>query len=210
MDKSFQPISVNDATNESDVVGTASQPNSVPKPEVPDWLSDPRLKQLDPRFVVIERITGGIVLAVIAVVALVAFIAVAIATWPPRWWLGLAGLAGLTALSGLAWLAHFWPAISHRHCRYMANDEGLEIYRGVLWRSVIKVPRARIQHSDVRQGPLQRRFDLGKLVVHTAGTQHAAIELDGLRRKEALALRDLLTSQARGEKENRIHDTGKT
>ena len=42
------------------------------------------------------------------------------------------------------------------------------------------VPRSRIQHTDVSQGPLERRHGLGTLVVYTAGTQHSEVKLHGL------------------------------
>ena len=42
------------------------------------------------------------------------------------------------------------------------------------------VPRSRVQHTDVSQGPLERNHGLGTLVVYTAGTDHAKVELGGL------------------------------
>ena len=171
--------------------------------ERPAWLSDPRLKKLDPRFVQLERLGGLIFVALVAVAAAVVFTGVTIAKWPPRWWTPLLALAALVVLGAMTWFAYYWPAVVHRHYRYLANQEGLQIYRGVYWRSVINVPRARIQHSDVRQGPLQHRFGLGKLVVHTAGSHHPSIELDGLSREEALAVRDVLTAATAEEKGSR-------
>jgi membrane protein YdbS with pleckstrin-like domain len=37
-----------------------------------------------------------------------------------------------------------------------------------------------VQHSDVSQGPLERRYGLGTLVVYTAGTSHSKVNLSGL------------------------------
>jgi hypothetical protein len=71
----------------------------------------------------------------------------------------------------------------------------LEIRRGVWWRSVVTVPLSRVQHTDVNQGPLQRRFDLSTLVVHTAGTQHATVKLEGLGKEVAESVRDELLKQ---------------
>jgi hypothetical protein len=160
----------------------------------PDGLGGPQFLPLDPRHVTVERIGGWIFVVLVAGLPGVGLAAAMIATWPPGWLMGI-GAVGVVVLVGLlGWFVHAWPVIAHRRSRYRADDWGLEIHRGVLWRSVINVPRSRIQHTDVRQGPLQRRYGLGKLVVHTAGTEHAAIELDGLRREEAMRLRDLLTA----------------
>jgi membrane protein YdbS with pleckstrin-like domain len=196
MDKPSQPMSTDDVASATDKVcaieGTCTQPQ---RGEAPDWLRNPRLKSLDPRHVIVERIAGWIFAAVVAGVALVVLTGLIIVSWPPGWGVGLVLGGVLVVLASLTWFAHAWPAVTHRWCRYLASDEGLEIYRGVFWRSVVTVPRSRIQHTDVRQGPLQRRFGLGKLVVHTAGTQHAVIELNGLSREETLELRDLLNAR---------------
>ncbi len=61
------------------------------------------------------------------------------------------------------------------------------------------MPRSRVQHTDVSQGPLERRFDLATLVLHTAGTQHAAVSLGGLSHKAALAIRDYLIEGGAGD-----------
>ena len=54
------------------------------------------------------------------------------------------------------------------------------------------MPLARVQHTDVHQGPLMRRFGLAKLIVHTAGTENSAVELNGLSFATAQRLRDAL------------------
>jgi uncharacterized protein len=54
------------------------------------------------------------------------------------------------------------------------------------------VPRSRVQHTDVSQGPLERKHGLGRLVIFTAGTQHSRVELPGLAHHTALDIRDRL------------------
>lgn len=75
-------------------------------------------------------------------------------------------------------------------CRLL--DDGLWVDRGVYWRSETFVPRARVQHTDVSQGPIARRYGIAQLKVFTAGTHAAEIEIDGLAHADALALRDRL------------------
>ncbi|MBN1851074.1 MAG: PH domain-containing protein [Pirellulales bacterium] len=174
----------------------ASSADTSPEGDtITDWFGDPQLQSLDPRFVMTERVAGWIFVAVVGAVAFLVLLGWILANWPPGWGMGLVILLLVALLAGFGWYVHAWPPIAYRWCRYRASEEGLEIYRGVFWRSVVNVPRFRIQHTDVRQGPLQRRYGLSKLVVHTAGTEHAMIELDGLCREEALALRDLLRAQ---------------
>ena len=62
----------------------------------------------------------------------------------------------------------------------------------MIWRSICSVPRSRVQHTDVAQGPIERTYDLATLIIYTAGPQHASISLDGLSHETALLIRDHL------------------
>ena len=62
----------------------------------------------------------------------------------------------------------------------------------------ITVPLGRVQHADVSQGPIQRSFGLGTLIIHTAGTQNSSVVLSGLSQTTAIELRDQIISQKRG------------
>ena len=74
--------------------------------------------------------------------------------------------------------------------RCVLGAPGLYVERGVWWRSLTFVPRARVQHTDVDQGPLARRFGLATLKVFTAGSEHSEIQIEELRHADALRLRD--------------------
>jgi hypothetical protein len=49
-----------------------------------------------------------------------------------------------------------------------------------------------VQHIDVSQGPLQRRYGLGTLAIYTAGTEHSQVILPGLEHGTALSVRNHL------------------
>ena len=93
----------------------------------------------------------------------------------------------------LSWV---WPEAYYRRLRFGIDASGIAIERGIFWRSRITVPRVRIQHTDVSQGPLQRRFGVGTLKLYTAGSRYTKIELPGLAHAEALALRDALLAES--------------
>ena len=107
-------------------------------------------------------------------------------------WIGAAVVIALVGIT-FAWL---WPPTYYRHLRYALDDTGIVIQRGVLWRSHIALPRVRIQHTDVSQGPLQRRYGLGTLRLYTAGSRHTMVELPGLAHQDAIDLRDTLLAQS--------------
>jgi len=169
-------------------------PEELPEPGIADGVE----RRLDPRSVRLERATGWITWAAISLGLLVAQ-GILLATPAPGWVkLGVAGLLGAVVLA-LAWTAHRWPEIHHRHVSYRVDELGIEIRQGVLWRGVTSVPRSRVQHTDVSQGPLERRYGLGKLSIFTAGTVHAQVDLGGLDHATALRIRDHLLPREGGD-----------
>lgn len=147
---------------------------------------------LDPRIIDVRRIVG---LLFSACVSAGLFVVLGMLGWStrPGWRVILAAAAVWLVVTVVlaAWLWR-WPAIAYRHASYRLDDDGLEIRRGVVWRGIINVPRSRVQHTDVSQGPIERSHGLSTLVVHTAGTEHAQVALPGLSREVALSLRDQL------------------
>jgi membrane protein YdbS with pleckstrin-like domain len=95
----------------------------------------------------------------------------------------------------VAWYSYAWPPLEHRHTSYVLDEDGIEIRSGVVWRAVTNVPRSRVQHIDVSQGPLERAYGLGRLVIYTAGTEHSRVDLPGLNHDVAFELRNHLLPQ---------------
>ena len=154
-------------------------------------------QRLDPRSVTAGRLGGWTFTAVLLLVAGGSALATLIGTGAPLVsWLATGAIA-LLVFGGLAFASHVGPRVRYETTWVALDTDGLEIERGWLWRHQISVPRSRIQHTDVSQGPYQRRFGLATLVVYTAGTEHASIAIEGLRHETALAFRDALL--ARGE-----------
>jgi membrane protein YdbS with pleckstrin-like domain len=146
---------------------------------------------VDPSYVDLQKRVGWITVGVLAAIGFFAA-PLALVFGASLIELGIGAVAGLGLLALLAWVLQRWPALDYRHLSYRVDQAGLEIRRGVFWRRVINVPRSRIQHTDVSQGPVERQYGLGTLAIHTAGTEHARVELPGLRHDVALAIRDHL------------------
>ena len=156
------------------------------------------LEQLDARVVPLQQIQGSIVVALIAFGSVI-LILLRVLTADEG--LGVRHLVLLALWAVMVpagvWHALTWPARAYRHTFYRVDDQGIEIRRGVFWRATLNVPRSRVQHIDVSQGPLERRYGLGTLVIYTAGTDHAKVELGGLEHGRAMQLRArLLPSEA--------------
>jgi len=161
--------------------------------ESPAPVADGSFHSLDPRSVSHGRLVGGITVLAIATGVLVAMIVLLLAMddLPRvlRVLIPIAAFGGIVALGVTAWR---WPAIEHARTAYRVDADGIEIRKGVMWRNVINVPRSRIQHTDVSQGPLERNFELSTLHVFTAGTEHSEVTLAGLAHARALRIRDHL------------------
>jgi membrane protein YdbS with pleckstrin-like domain len=162
--------------------------SDAPESAAPDApIPPPAYEPLDPRYVRLQRDVGRLTTAVLAMPL---FVASMVLLSQRRWTWAVA--AWLLAVVLMAWFFHRWPAIEYRHRGYRLDAEGIEIKAGVVWRRVMNVPRSRVQHTDVAQGPLERRHGLGRLIVYTAGTDHARVELPGLAHHDALQIRDRL------------------
>lgn len=105
---------------------------------------------------------------------------------------GTAVVVAMTWLAVVSCIVFFLPRVHFRYARYALDRRGLDIRGGALWHHAVAVPRSRLQHADVTQGPVERWYGLGTLVVHTAGFGEGAITLNGLDYDRALAIRDLL------------------
>ena len=179
----------------------SSRPSNPP-PSLPD--SEPVAKgdefadlltgqpaRLDLGFVKAERFGWWIATGVACGASLIALLALIILTWPPGWLLILVAAWGVLA-TGMLWGTLFWPRMVYRHTSYLVTTAGLEIRRGIVWRTITSLPKSRTQHTDVLQGPLQRQYGIATLTTHTAGTENAAVTLAGLSIDKAQRIRDYL------------------
>lgn len=142
-------------------------------------IADGTERQLDPRWIPFQRILASIPTVIVAGVSFVFVMSLWVSSGLLL--LGLLLLPMWGAVVGVfAWQMQRWPAIAYRFISYRVDRDGIEIRRGVYWRTITNIPRSRVQHTDVSQGPLERRFGLGTLVVYTAGTTHSKVSLSGL------------------------------
>lgn len=203
MDSSDRPISESapiepgaGPTAPTDHPAPVGDAPALPRPDHPvpvaPPVSDGVFRQLDPRFVSAERVGGWIVLGVFAVGTIITLAILALSRGWTMAAVGWIAVAWCSLFCVWALLAHVHPVWVHRRTSYSVSPRGIEIRRGIIWRFVINVPRSRVQHTDVAQGPLQRHYRLASLVIHTAGTANASVTLAGLSEETAYAIRDFL------------------
>lgn len=146
---------------------------------------------MHPAWVKAERLSWWIFDAVVLIPGAVGILAFAIKGWS-FWPETVLSLIWFALAVVLIWSTIAYPRAVHRHAAIGVGELGVEYRRGVWWRKTTIIPRSRVQHTDVSQGPLMRRFGLGKLVIHTAGTRNAIVEVQGLAFEDANMIRDRL------------------
>lgn len=134
----------------------------------------------------VSGITGALTALPIAMGLVFALVLGTLEGWPARIGVGTALLVA-AGLAGWGLGRERW-----RRTRWKLDERGLSVQRGLVWRSEVLVPRTRVQHLDLERGPIERRFGLATLVVHTAGTRMNALRQHGFLDADAVALRDAL------------------
>lgn len=143
------------------------------------------LTPLDPAYVRVLQIDAAIMGLIMLVCAL---IIEAFAPVPRGSFIGPVLLLAL-------WLVFVVSPRKYRHWGYRLSPDRLQIARGYLFHSDTVVPLGRVQHLDVQQGPLMRKFGLSTLTVQTAGTANASVGLPGLKHEDALAMRETIRAR---------------
>lgn len=145
-------------------------------------IADEDLLRLDPAYRTVIRLTGLLWSAVLLIAAIVAELAVP----------GRTGLFLIPAMLVALWLTGIAPARRFSRWRYALSSDLLRVVHGWLLRQDTVVPLGRVQHIDVHQGPLMRKWDLATLTVHTAGNHGASVSLPGLKHADAVAMREAI------------------
>jgi len=113
-------------------------------------------------------------------------------------WFVASWLVVVVVVLGLVAVGWGWVVVGRtvRSWGYAERADDLLVTRGVLIRQLVVVPYGRMQFVDVTAGPLDRRFGLATVQLHTAAAATDA-QIPGLVPVEAARLRDRLA--ARGE-----------
>ena len=104
---------------------------------------------------------------VLAVILSVAGVLVLLYAEPPESWVAVSAtvIPYLVAVGFVAyWIPRYFRTVS-----YTLADDRIIFQGGLWWKVKSFVPYNRITNIDIVQGPLSRRFGLGKVSVQTAG-----------------------------------------
>jgi len=167
----------------------------APIPAPAPAFADGAARALEPGWIPASRFGGLVFFAVVGGLAyFVLFVALALGKLHVVPFLAVALALGVVVAAALI-LSALWPKWEHARAGYRILPDRIESWRGLLWRRSVSVPISRVQYTDVKQGPIQRRHGIATLVVHTAGTMSSDIEFPGLPPALANEVRDWLVGQ---------------
>jgi uncharacterized protein len=98
----------------------------------------------------------------------------------------------VVVLAAVAWGSWLIPRI-WKAWGYSERQDDLLVTHGVMFRKLTVVPYGRMQFVDVNSGPLDRKFGLATVQLHTASPATDA-RIPGLPANEAARLRDRLSA----------------
>lgn len=114
----------------------------------------------------------------------------------PAFWAALGGVFVPTLYNAIA--AIVMPRLRWRHAKWRVTPTQIEWAHGVWFRSESTIPRSRVQHIEVSQGPLERSLALASLVIYTAGERMNSVTISGMDADQARSVRTLLLERISG------------
>lgn len=99
----------------------------------------------------------------------------------------------ILALASAAY-GRYFCVLRHRRCQWRLDNHSLCFHIGLWQRHEYYIARSRVQYVDVRQGPLERRFGVSQLFIHTASSMNVVV-LRGLLYEDAQAVRHELIGE---------------
>lgn len=106
-------------------------------------------------------------------------------------WMSLIGGAWL-----LLTLSYFYfqtKAFSRK--AYALRDKDVIYRSGWIVQTISTCPFNRIQHSSVNTGFFERKYGLATLILYTAGTNDADLQIAGLKESDAYAIKEWITQK---------------
>lgn len=160
-------------------------------------------QKIDKAFILADRLGSLISVGVISFLFLVGWVVVGLLirnSFDLMQWTFLAVWFVLTSFG--VFCSFYFPKRTYETTLWQLKPHGIEIRRGIWWKHQIFIPRERVQHTDIKQGPIMRGFGIVTLVINTGGTFEPSIPLAGILPETAEAIREQLS--LKGDSQNSL------
>lgn len=98
----------------------------------------------------------------------------------------------LIAVMGITLLALTYQFFADPKKRFAVREHDIHYESGLIFRKTLSQPILRIQHVELKRGPIERMFDLASLQVFSAGGAIHTFEIPGLGHQQAISLRQFI------------------
>jgi uncharacterized protein len=102
----------------------------------------------------------------------------------------------------LGLLIGFYSYVADKRKTYALREQDLSFSSGLIFRKTITQPILRIQHIELKRGPVERKVGLATLQVFSAGGVSHTFEIPGLPHKRAGQLRQFILGTDFSQDEN--------
>jgi membrane protein YdbS with pleckstrin-like domain len=79
------------------------------------------------------------------------------------------------------------------------REQDINLQKGFMFWKMVSVANNRIQHLEVRQGPVERHYGLASLIIYTAGTMGSDLRIPDLTLAQAQQLKAQLLNSINTE-----------
>ena len=131
-------------------------------------------ESLAPAYPKVSHIGNTIFFSILAIILILVFIFTEIREQPVLPW--ALPSAWLFWLAFATWLVNKTYQIQG----YAIREKDIIYRSGVFFRRTTVIPFNRVQHCEVKQGPIERLFNMRTLEVYTAGGQSSDLSIPGL------------------------------
>ncbi|GLS84095.1 PH domain-containing protein [Paraferrimonas haliotis] len=154
-------------------------------------LQDLDFEPLDKRYRTVRRLTR--LLAIALVLILLLFIQFQTFVDVPERVNRFADYAALAVIV-LFLLSLCYVHFADKKKKFALREQDLSYHSGLFFFSTLTQPILRIQHVEIKQGPLERRFGLANIQVYSAGGELHTFQIPGLALAKAEQIRQFILS----------------
>lgn len=115
-----------------------------------------------------------------------------------------AQLGLLIGLPALLVISMLYNVLSVRLKGVAMREHDIAYRKGVIWQQITILPFARVQHTEIHRGPIERKLGLASLRLYSAGGASADLNVSGLSHDDCKDIRQFVQqyNELHGEQNN--------
>lgn len=150
-------------------------------------ITSPVKTPLDARYAIVDTAVSTVIWSVLLIIAICVVM-------QPLWPIPQAGrdiaINIIIGISAVVTLIVVFGYFAEKAKGYCVREQDITLFKGLIFNKIITQPICRIQHIEVKRGPIDRKVGLAKLHVFSAGDISQTFEIPGLALETANSIRN--------------------